>query len=368
MGLYSLGRRLVGLHLPALMVGVALLLALAAACGEGDTPTPLVIEKQVVVEKEVVKEVPKEVVVEKEVEKEVVKEVPVVVVVTPTMAPTPTPAAFPVVIIDSNGDEVVFEEPPQRIVAMDSAVVEFLYAIGEGHRIVGVHDFVSYPPEADDIPRIGSAFNINYEKVLEREPDLVSHFQDSAIPDLKKLGPKVLYMETPATLSGISDQIRMWGRITGSVEAAERVVTDVESRIQVVLDKLSVLQEGPRVFHDDSLLYTRGPDTILGEVYTLLKAKNIAHDISGYKQLSPEVVVERDPEVIITTFPPRVPEFMDDPAFKGVTAIKEDRVEVVQPDGLVSVFGTRFVEGIELLAHLLHPDLFPENPQESRAK
>ena len=75
-----------------LILPLLAVLIMAVACGDGDAPTPLVIEKEVVVEKEVVKEVVEEVLVEKEVVKEIVKEVPVVVVATPT--PGPKPAAM----------------------------------------------------------------------------------------------------------------------------------------------------------------------------------------------------------------------------------------------------------------------------------
>ena len=85
------------------LVGIPLLgvLVFALACG-ADEATPVVIEKEVVVEKEVVKEVIKEVVVEKEVIKEVVveKEVAVVVQVTPT----PVPSRFGIVADATYGD------------------------------------------------------------------------------------------------------------------------------------------------------------------------------------------------------------------------------------------------------------------------
>ena len=70
-----------------LLAPLMALLVVAIACGESDTPAPIVIEKEVIVEKEVVKIVPKEVVVEKEVVKEVIVEVPIMVVATPTAMP-----------------------------------------------------------------------------------------------------------------------------------------------------------------------------------------------------------------------------------------------------------------------------------------
>jgi iron complex transport system substrate-binding protein len=150
----------------------------------------------------------------------------------------------------------------------------------------------------------------------------------------------------------------MWGRITGNPKAAERVIQEFQTRLDAVLKKLGSLKQGPRVFHDDSSFYTTGPDTVLGQVYTLLKGENIARDVSGFGQLSPEAIVERDPQVVVATFPDLVQEYLKNPAFKGVSAVKNNRVVSIQPDGILSVFGTRFVEGIESLAKILHPDLF----------
>ncbi len=293
--------------------------ALGIACGESATPTPLP---------------------------------------TSTPLPTATPTTIPpVVVTDDNGNQVTFEEAPERIISYDSPLVEILFEMGEGTRVVGTHDFVSYPLEATDVPRVGSSFQINAEKILELEPDLIYTFYGSSVPDLEALGVKVLYLETPTDLEGIARQIRMWGRITRNEAAAERVARDFELKVESLRDRLAALETGPRIFHDDSGFFTRGPDTLLGKVYTMLKAENIAHDVSLFGQLTPEAIVERDPQVIITTFPERPQEFLDDPAFKNISAVKDGRVYAIDGD-LVSVAGPRFVEAIEELARLLHPDIF----------
>ena len=285
--------------------------------------------------------------------------------VLPTPAPTvpatpiPTPSHFPVTVIDSNGEDVVFDEAPRKIVALDSAVVEFLYAMGEEDRLVAIHDFLSYPTEALSLPSVGSSFQVNAEKILELDPDLITVFFAGAVDTVSGLGVPVLYIETPVDLNGIPEQIRMWGRILDNSEAAERVVDDFESRLAAIIQKLEGIEEGPRYFHDDSLFYTSGPDTFVGSAYTLLKAKNIAHDMPNpYGQLSPEVIVERDPEVIVATFPDIPQEYLDNPAFENVSAVKNDRIVVVEPDGILSVAGTRFLEGLEWLAAVLHPNVF----------
>ena len=54
----------------------------------------------------------------------------------PKTEDSPRSATFPVKIMDREGYEVIFEEAPNRIVAFDSAALETIFAIGEGHRII----------------------------------------------------------------------------------------------------------------------------------------------------------------------------------------------------------------------------------------
>ena len=273
-----------------------------------------------------------------------------------TISPTPTPPVFPFSITDSSGNDVVFDQPAQRIVAFDTPAVEILFAMGEGGRIAATHDFVTYPPEVADVPRVGDAFNINAEAIVDLNPDLIYTFYSGSVAVLEGLGAKVLYLETPTTLEGIPEQIRMWGRIVGNVSMAGKLAEDFDAGVRSLSQFISPLEGGPRVFHDDSSFFTRGNNTLVGQIYTLLKAENIAGDVA-YDQLSPELIVERDPEVIIVTFPDRVQEILDDPALQDVTAVKDGRVHAI--DGDLVQAGPMIVQGIEELAKLIHPGVFP---------
>ena len=84
--------------------------------------------------------------------------------------------SFPFYVQDSYGQKIIFDEPPQRIVAYDSAAVEVLFALGEGDRIIATHSFVSYPASVDALPKVGDASTLDIERVLELEPDLIFIF------------------------------------------------------------------------------------------------------------------------------------------------------------------------------------------------
>ena len=276
---------------------------------------------------------------------------------TATLTPTPTPVPFSVRITDSNGQEITFNKPPERIVAYDSAPVEILFAMGEGDRIVGTHDFFTFPPEASQIPKVGGAFNVNSERIVELEPDLIYTFYSGSLTDLEGLGTKVLYLEAPNDLAGIEEQIHMWGAITDNAAGAEEVAQEFKTRVEALEERLASVEEGPRLFQDNSSFWSPGPDTLVGGLYTLLKAQNIAHDTSGYTQFSPEVIVDRDPQVIIVTFPDTLQVYQDNPAFQDISAVKQGRVHAIDTD-ILSIAGPRIIEGIEELAKLIHPELF----------
>ena len=273
-----------------------------------------------------------------------------------TPAPYPASVTFPLSIIDSNGAEVIFDEPPERIVAYDSAVVEILFALGEGHRVVGTHDFVSYPPEADDVPRLGGAFDVSVEAIVALEPDLVYLFFERFQPDLERAGLKVLYLETlNHDFIKVTDDMRLWGRITGNPAAADALAKKFKARVEGLKAPMASYGPGLSIFQDVGGFWAPGPDTLVGEVFELLKLRNIASDISGYAQLSPEVIVERDPQIVLTT---DAKAFLDNPAFAGVQAVRSGQVIELNPT-LLSVAGPRFVDGIEELAKLVYPALFP---------
>ena len=274
---------------------------------------------------------------------------------TPSPTPEPTPALFPFTVTGSNGKEIVFDGPPERIVAIDSAVVEILFAIGEGGRVAATHAFVSYPPEAADIPRVGDAFNLNSEAILELDPDLVFVFSEGAAADLERLGLRVLYLKSlNDDFRKVADSVRLWGRIVGKPDAADAVASDFEERVRRIEETMAAQGDGPSVLQDVGDLWTPGPDTLIGSVFEILKMRNIAHDISGYAQISPEAVVERGPEVIIAS---DADSFAVNPAFAELPAVKDGRV-FVPPADLFSVPGPRYIEGIEALAKWVYPDLF----------
>ena len=115
-------------------------------------------------------------------------------------------------------------------------------------------------------------------------------------------------------------------------------------------------QARPRVFVEiwDDPLMTAGPGTFIDELIKVAGGENIAGDAGlEWPEFSVEVVIERDPDVIITVWTDK-DDVLGRSAWKGISACKTRRIHRVNPDILTRP-GPRLVQGLEVLLDIMHP-------------
>lgn len=285
--------------------------------------------------------------------------------VTAAAAAASTPA-FPLTVAGTDGGTVRLAKAPERIVSLSAGITETLFAFGAGPAVVGVDRFADYPEAVKALPRVEYS-RPSVETLVALRPDLVlaSGRQKDAVAAMQAAGLTVLMLDEPTGVQGVIDRVRLFGRITGRGEDADRLAREMEARVRALTDRLAPVDRGPRVYHEISpLLFTASPASFVGDLYTLLRARNIAADgPTPFPQLSAEVIVQRDPEVIVLADVPAttLEEARNRPGWGTVSAIRTGRVHLLTPEQIdwVSRPGPRLVEGLELLAKLLYPEMFP---------
>ncbi len=290
---------------------------------------------------------------------------------SPTTAPagrTPE-ATLPVEVERSDGEVLRLDKPPSRVVSLSPAVTEIIYAIGAEDALAAVDRYSDYPAEAAAFePRL-DAFEPNVEAIAGLDPDLVivESDVDGLVGALDRLGIPTLYISISTditTLDQVVEQVRLYGHVFGRESDTEALAASMEERIAAVTGALEDVEEGggPRVFHElDATLYSAAPDSFVGDFYRLLKAQNIAEGAdTPYPQLSNEVIVERDPEVIILAdegFGESPDTVKARAGWQNVSAVVNGRIYGIDPN-IVSRPGPRVAEALEQLAKLLYPDQF----------
>ena len=81
--------------------------------------------------------------------------------------------ALPITMTDDLGVEFTLTAYPSRIVSLAPSNTEILYAIGAGDLVVGVTTYCDYPPEVQEVERIGGFTDPNIEKIVSLKPDLL---------------------------------------------------------------------------------------------------------------------------------------------------------------------------------------------------
>jgi iron complex transport system substrate-binding protein len=197
-------------------------------------------------------------------------------------------------------------DAPPRIVSLAPSLTELAYAAGAGGALVGTVEYSDYPDAARSLPRVGDAWRVDPERVLALRPDLVLAWESgtpaATVSRLESLGLHVVWIPT-YRLSDVPAALRTIGRMAGSASSAEVVA----ARFEYAIGRLRAAhaQVVPvRVFIeiDDEPLYTVNGHHIISEVVDLCGGRNV---FAGLPQLAPpvalEAVLERDPQVILTT-------------------------------------------------------------------
>jgi iron complex transport system substrate-binding protein len=286
------------------------------------------------------------------------------VLVTPALAD-----ASSLTVVDDAGRSVVFNGPPQRIMALAPSNTEIVFALGAEDRVVAVDQWSDYPPAAKAKPRI-SPLNPSLEQIVKLSPDLILSARGGAEPllPLERQGIKVMIF-APRTLDDIYRNVLLIGRIVDAQERAERLVRALRQRAAGVMARV---RDAPRlkVFIeldgiDPSRPFTAGPGSFIDLLIQLAGGANIATlSRIAWPQFSLEELIKADPDMIIlgdalVPMNPQTPEMVARrPGWNRLRAVRRGAIFPIETD-LVSRPGPRIVEGLELLAKLFHPDLFP---------
>lgn len=277
------------------------------------------------------------------------------------------PVTYPLTVRDDSGQSVTISKEPQRIVSLIPSHTEILFALGLEGKVVGVTTWDNYPPDVQKkVEAVLDGLNPPMEKLVALHPDLVvlgSHNKE-ILQAVRNSGLTAVVYD-PQSVDAVYHTIEELGRITNRSERAAALVAQMKAKADGIRAKVSKVPAEKRVRvyaeADPDHLFTAGKHTFLDELIQLAGGINIASDVDGWKPIHAEMVMEKNPQVIILTYGSYVPNAADKPkhrpGWEVVDAVRHNRVYAVDSD-LVSRPGPRIIDGAEALAKLFYPDLF----------
>lgn len=258
--------------------------------------------------------------------------------------------------------------------------------------------FVQAVPELDNVPTVGSGKDLNVETVISLNPDVVVVPQDSykgAVEIYKKIeeaGVPVVVIDYHAeTLENHKKSIELMGQLLGKEERASELYADYQAQMDVVNSRInSITSEKPRVYIEcasknaDELTNSYG-NYMWGALVKMCRGDNIGEGVlENYGPMSQEVILKKDPEVIIYTgsFWPKEPKsfrlgfesteesaraslapYLNRAGWEDLSAIKNNRVY-----GIYHGLSRDIIDfaAFQFIAKSLYPDEFKDvNPEEN---
>lgn len=284
-----------------------------------------------------------------------------------------------------------------RIVSLVPSATETLFALGCGNDVVAVTHECDHPPAALELPHVTrdvvgpglsaaqidaavrertergeSIYQLDEELLAELAPDLivtqalcavcaVSYDDVAAIAERIDSHPRLIALD-PRTLGEVLHDVARLGEETGRGDEARELVADAAARIDRVRVAVRA-QRRPRV----AALEWLDPVFVAGHWTPQLIELAGGEDVLGFSgehstATTWEQVAAARPDVIVA-----MPCGYDAPRAHQEAEAFRERLESVGAGQVVAVDaaayfsrpGPRLIDGVELLAAILHPERFP---------
>lgn len=263
-------------------------------------------------------------------------------------------------------------DQPARIISLAPNITEALFAVGAGHRVVGVSDHCDYPNQATQLPKVGG-MRPQLESIVALKPDLVilGTPQLTVQQHLQQLGIQTLMIQS-RTLADIRTMMLQIGQATGHQQQATRILATLDNDIAVIRVKTQgkarpkVLISLAHHLNNGAIntLYIAGQQDFYRDLLWHAGGENV------YQQSYPKVptvtlegLLTLNPDVIIDIFP----DADDHPAslaqirkqwlqLTSINAIQHQQLYLLEAD-YATIPGPRVHLLLRQFAQFLHPEL-----------
>ena len=250
---------------------------------------------------------------------------------------------------------------PERIISLGPSITEELYLLGVQDKLIGCTMYCKKPEEAKAKEKVATVIEVNLEKVISLKPDIVlatSLTDIKSVQKLKDLEIKVVDFPLPESFSQINDQFLKLGKITGKQKEAAEIINIAKNKVDLIRNKVKDLQR-PEVFFQVGAkpLFTITGDSFINDFIEYAGGINIAENLkSGF--FSREEVLKADPDIliIVTMGIKGEKEKKIWGKYTTLKAVKNDNIFIIDSYKLCSPTPQSFVEALEEIANILHPE------------
>ena len=258
----------------------------------------------------------------------------------------------------ASGETLTLSGPAERIITLAPNLAELVFAAGAGDKLAAVVEYSNYPAPVREITRVGDAFRIDLERIIEIAPDLVIAWRSgnpqTALQKLEQLGITVWQIEITRP-EEIAEAVKNISIAAGTGKYGAPAARQLQERLERL--KLgNANKTRVEYFYQIAArpLYTINGQHIISRSLEVCGGQNVFSDLPALApQISRESVILANPQAMIAPETPgdklALDVWQDWPQLKAV----QNRTMLYLPADEISQATPRLLDSIELACKLL---------------
>ena len=281
----------------------------------------------------------------------------------------------PTTMKDREGNEFNLPKEVNTIISTAPSNTEVLVALGLADKLVAVDKYsADVEGVSEDIPKIDFR-NPDAEAIIALNPDIVIASGHNKAGDedpfalIKEAGIPVAYIPSSYSIDGIYGDIEFIANLTGTEKEGEELINSMKEDVESIKAIGDTITDKKSVYFEigaGSGLYTFGNETFLNEMIETIGATNIFGDESSWITVTPEAVIDANPDVILANSPgtneaglTAVEDIVSREGWDTITAIQNG--DVYQIDKNSSSRGSQnIIKGLKEMAKAVYPDEYKD--------
>ena len=218
----------------------------------------------------------------------------------------------PTTMQDREGNEFNLPAEINTIISTAPSNTEVLVGLGLADKLVAVDKYsADVEGVSKDLPKIDFR-NPDAEAIIALNPDIVIASGHNKAGDedpfalIKEAGIPVAYIPSSYSIDGIYGDIEFIANLTGTEKEGEELINSMKEDVESIKAIGDTITDKKSVYFEigaGSGLYTFGNETFLNEMIETIGATNIFGDESSWITVTPEAVIDANPDVILANTP-----------------------------------------------------------------
>jgi iron complex transport system substrate-binding protein len=271
-------------------------------------------------------------------------------------------------IRDRTGAEVILKGPVRRIVSTAPSNTEIIADLGEAAKLIAIDrhsaNVGGLPENLTEI----DFFFPDAEALVQLEPDLIianGHNATGSGDDpfrlLREMGIPVAYISMSKSIEDIYEDIVFIADILDVPERGEELIQSMKNNIAGITASTAKIEPKKTVYFEISAapeMFTFGNGSYLNDMITIIGAINIFENDHWIVSPGAEIIIERNPDVILTNvnyIDDPIGEIKSRPGFEHINAVKNNRIYQIDTDSSVRP-SARIIRALREMARAVYPE------------